>query len=247
MRPDVTIAISTLGDRLSSLPYLPSPGIRYLLLVQSPVEGLALPTDPSVKVVYLDSLGLSHSRNAALTHCETDFLLFADDDHVLDIAGIQALAGVLELDRCLSFAVGQRSRSPKDPFPTQSEMMSRWNTGRVCAPELMVRVADIQRRGVNFDIEFGVGAPHPLGEDYIFVTDMLAAGCKGRRFPIHTGRHEGRSSGDDWHSPIILRARQAVLQRVFRRIHIPVRIAYTMRHWHKFSSIGQAVAFGLGL
>lgn len=240
---DVTIAFSTLGGRAQGILRPPQSGIRYLTLIQSPKKEQKAQRDPRDRIERLDSLGLSDSRNAAISMCETDFLLFADDDHRLDLDSILQLTGTLQEDPSLSFVVGHRARSIGPAKGGRSTKLTRWNTGRICAPELIIRVSSIRQKNVRFDTNFGIGARYPIGEDYVFVTDMLAQGCLGQAFPIITGYHDGPSTGDKWNDRIILEARKAVLKRVFRRLHLLVRLGYTMRHYKKFSDRKDAVHF----
>lgn len=87
--------------------------------------------------------------------------------------------------------------------------------GRACSPELMVRVDAVRAAGMQFDTRFDVGAQHPVGEDYIFVCDMLGARLRGAAFPVVTGAHSGLSTGDNWTDTGILNARRTLLHRCF--------------------------------
>jgi len=230
---DVTVAISTLADGCDGV-VLPPPaaGLRYLVLVQQPPAPLPVWAErPDTQITPLDTLGLSHSRNAALALCQTPFLAFADDDMTLDTDGLRALADALEGAPALGFAAGWRAgRRPVSGARAGIHPLRKHTAGRICAPELMVRIAAVHAAGVTFDPRFGVGAPHPIGEDYVFVCDMLGAGLRGQGFPIVTGTHHGPSTGDDWHSPQVQYARRAVIARSFGRSAPMVRALYALRH-----------------
>lgn len=116
----------------------------------------------------------------------------------------------------LAFSAGWRAgRMPKTGRRAARYRLRKLIAGRVCAPELMVRVDPVRAAGVQFDTRFGVGAQHPVGEDYIFVCDMLGARLRGAAFPILTGAHSGLSMGDNWTDTGILNARRTVLHRCF--------------------------------
>ena len=244
---DITVAISTIGAGIERL-RLPEAhaGLTYLILVQQPPSQITTPevNRPDVRVETLPSVGLSHSRNAAIDLCETPFLLFADDDMVLNPKGISALANQLKQDTDLALAAGWRDGA----FHTyrrskQRHALTLFNSGRVCAPEFMVRMDKIKQSNLRFDTGFGVGTPLPTGEDYIFVTDLLKRGLKAQSFPIKTGQHIGDSTGQIWQNAALLHARRAVLSRVFGPRAPLVACAYTLRHYRKFNGLGAAFAF----
>ncbi|WP_456390950.1 glycosyltransferase family A protein, partial [Profundibacter sp.] len=162
MQPIVTVAISTIGARLGNI-VLPdyTPEIAYLVLVQRP-GSIPLPAElrrKDVTIAQLSTLGLSNSRNAALTQTKTDFLLFNDDDIDLDTSGIIALRKTFNEDPELVLAAGwRRERLPKHGPRAAKHDLRTANSGRICAPELMVRVGAIRGANIAFDPEFGLGA-----------------------------------------------------------------------------------------
>ncbi|MGR3466841.1 MAG: glycosyltransferase family 2 protein [Shimia sp.] len=263
MSARITVATATMTHRLGGLSLPPPDGdICHHIFVQGPAvqdagtEAGGTGTGPlpaeiaergDVTVFPLPSLGLSHSRNAALEAAQTPLLLFADDDMLLDPAGIGALADALMARPRWTIAAGwRRDRFTSQARRARAHRLSVFTSGRVCAPEFMVRMADIRRLGVRFDPDFGVGAPHPVGEDFIFLCDLLRAGARGGSVPIVTGEHRGDSSGLRWDDPALIEARAVVLQRVFGRMTAPVRMAYTLRHRRRFPSPHAARAFALG-
>ncbi|EBA14539.1 4-hydroxy-2-ketovalerate aldolase [Roseobacter sp. SK209-2-6] len=249
--PLVTVAVSTLGQGISRI-RLPAAqaGICYLILLQRPEEAAVEARKPlearlDVQVIALDSIGLSNSRNEALIRAGTPLLLFADDDQALDPAGILALADAFSQDPDLTLAAGWRAeRLPEGASPRQR--LTRFNSGRICAPEFMVNLDRIRAAGLCFDPEFGLGAHHGIGEDYIFTCDILSAGLKGVAFPVITGSHPHDSTGDNWSDPRIMRARQAMITRVFGPWAPVIRLAYALKHRRRMGGMGQGLRFFLG-
>lgn len=255
MRPalTVTLAVSTMGVRAERL-HLPEAraGMDYLVLVQAPVSP-AITTRfagrSDVRVVILDTLGLSKSRNAALKQAEGDLIVFCDDDLALEVDGIAALARVFEGDPDLALAAGWRGKGSGEVMAgrrARTERLTLFNSGRICAPELMVRRAAFGPNEVQFDTEFGLGARHGLGEEYVFVTDALKAGLKGMSLPIVTGQHDDISTGGDWDDPALMRGRQQVLVRVFGPWVWAIRPVYAWRHRRRLGDWRAVLGFALG-
>jgi glycosyltransferase involved in cell wall biosynthesis len=248
--PTLTVALVTVGARLSrvALP-APMPGVDYVVTVQAMAEDAALPDwseRDDVQVWREPSVGVSANRNAGLARATGDLVLFCDDDIRLNLDGITHLRRAFDSDPALALALGWREgRLPAAGAHHRPCRLTALNSGRAAPPEIMVRRRAVSDAGVLFDTGFGIGARYPLGEEYIFVTDLLAKGLKGRSFPVVTGRHDGPSSGDHWADPELLRARAAVLRRVFGPTTLPVRLAYAWRHRMRFHSARAALRFAL--
>ena len=251
----LTVAISAMTDRRAGLVLPPPcPGLRYLLLVQEargPADAGFAPellARDDLRIVPLPGRGLSNSRNAALELSEDPYLAFSDDDLVLEPRGLLLLRDVLRGDDRLDLVAGWRRETlpPRGHRRHVLHRLSLYNSGRVCAPEFMVRRAAVRRRGVRFDPGFGVGAPLPTGEDYIFVTDLLKAGARGLSLPVVAGSHPHPSTGDDWRDPELMQARRAVLLRVFGWRAVGILPLYAWRHRHRFASPRAALAFVFG-
>ncbi|WP_149778250.1 glycosyltransferase family A protein [Roseovarius litoreus] len=250
-RNELTVAIATMGSRLRGIA-LPDPveRLRYLIVVQPP-DGHMLSGQlcgrGDLHVLEVEGLGLSQSRNIALETAETDLVVFADDDMVLRTEGLLALATHLQSRPDLSFVAGWREdRLPKHGRRAGRHMLGLRNSGRICAPELIVRRNRVLGCGVRFDEAFGKGARYGLGEEYVFVADMLRAGMRGEALPVIAGAHRGPSSGDLWDSPALYDARLAVQRRVFGRWAWLVHPLYAMRHARRFGRIGLMLRFALG-
>lgn len=245
---EVTIGISVHVDRIGKIDLQPMrDGIRYLIMVQGgQVMGAAARLDrPDVTVAHVDQPGISQSRSAVIDHCATPLLLFMDDDVTIDLDGVQALAAYLDERPELSLVAGIIER--KDRQPTQTPVaMTRWNTGRAMTPETMIQVAHIRDIGVRFDPRFGLKGKYPLGDEYVFVTDVLKAGRNGMRVPIYLGHHWGPSTGDDWRDPKLLAARRAVLRRVFGAAAPVVTAGFAIKHRRRLGGWPAAMRFVLG-
>ncbi len=243
----VTLAVSAMGrgDIALSAQSLPK-WCRLLVVVQSPHPRLAVhATPPFQQVVRDDGTGLSRSRNHALRLASTDLVLFVDDDMTLDFQGIARLRDEMISDSDLAIAVGWRAGKRPDHHVVPIRL-GKLNSGRVCAPEFMVRKTLIDSKGIRFDERFGVGTDCPTGEDYIFVTDALAAGLRVVSFPVVTGSHPHHSTGDNWKDPNLLCARRKVLTRVFGGWAPLVRVAYAAKHYRSLGGLPGAWSFVRG-
>lgn len=250
MQPAITVAISTMGARMGNIT-LPdqTPEITYLVLVQC-ADSTPLPAAlqrQDVTVANLSTHGLSNSRNAALSQANTDFLLFNDDDIEFFTDGIISLQKTFDHDPDLALAAGwRRERLPTHGPRAKQHALRIGNSGRICAPEFMVRLDAVRRAGITFDTDFGLGAEFGLGEEFVFITDALKAGLKGVGFPIITGSHPDESTGLDWQDPALMRARSAMLGRVFGRKAAVARMAYAWRYRSKIGNTRRCLDFAFG-
>ncbi len=236
----LTIAISTVGSRLPHIDPRALPiqsGWRYLILAQeaAAVEPpAALAARPDIDWLVLDSIGVAASRNRALEAAATDYLLFCDDDIRLLPERIIAFIAAFDSHPDTAILTGQTLRAdmaPIKPYPGREHGLTLFNSAKTGTVEMMVRPAPVRRSGVRFNTAFGAGARHPLGDEYIFIADCLKAGLKGRYIPVAVAVHHGPSSGGDWSSPASAEARARVLDEVFGRLALPVKLAFLARHF----------------
>ncbi|MCG7625979.1 glycosyltransferase family 2 protein [Epibacterium sp. Ofav1-8] len=241
MRLTVTVAISTLGAGVARIRLpKPQPDIDYLILLQAPQDAPAGAEETlqtgrgDVSILARPDRGLSNSRNAGLEQAQGDLVLFSDDDVVLKVEGILTLRDQFARDPDLVLAAGWRAE--RLPKTASVKKLTCFNSGRICAPEFMVHKKKTLALDVRFDLEFGLGAHYGVGEDYVFVTDILRAGGVGCTVPVVIGAHPHTSTGDDWSDPALLAARQAVIGRVFGIWAGPIRFAYGLRHRRRFAN-----------
>ena len=244
----LTIAIATTLARASRLEATALPRDarwRYTILCQGGRPDMAM--RPDLNVVVLEGTGAAASRNAALAHCETDLLLFSDDDVRLLPNGLTRLIDAFAAHPDASLVTGQTllvSGAPEKTYPSRPQRLSLFNAAKVGTVELAVRPARIREAAIRFDERFGAGAEFPAGDEYVFVADCLKSGLEGIYVPIPIAMHDGASSGLDFRSASLTRARARVLERVFGRfLSLPIKLGFMWRHRRRFPSITEAFGF----
>lgn len=245
----VTIGISTLANRMHKIA-LPKamPGVQYLIMVQGGTPDGILPDHARPDVTYhqLDLTGVAQSRSAVMDHCQTPLLLFMDDDVEMRPEGINAMGQYMTAHPGLSIITGTILHQTHSVSNTAPHALTRWNTARIMTPELMVRVAKIRESNLRFDPDFGINGTYPIGDEFVFVTDLLKKGHSGMRVPIVIGTHDGHSTGDIWADAEMLNARQAVLKRVFGRWAVLVQIGFAIKHRRRLGGWPAAIRFAFG-
>jgi len=247
----LTIAYSTLADRAENIE-LPAmrPDQEVLIVVQSPDGGThaAPPARADVRVVRLDGKGVAKSRNAAIDNAFGRYLVFADDDIKFDLASLDAITAHFEECKC-SLVLGQAvdpSGSLRKKYPSAPEWLNRFNSAKAATYEMVIRVPAIRARGIRFDENFGAGATNYLGDEYIFIVDMVKRGLKAHFLPITMAVHPTDSSGSGWGKSEDLRARSVIFSRVFGPLAFVMRAAFITRHRDKVSGFGDLLRFIFG-
>jgi len=247
----LTIAYSTLAARAANIVL---PARRHdqevLIIVQSP-DGTTHPAPPArddVRVVHLEGKGVAKSRNAAIENALGEYLVFADDDIEFDLDSLDAITAHFEQCTC-SLVLGQAvdpSGALRKQYPTEPKWLNRLNSAKAATYEMVIRVSDIKARGIRFDDNFGAGATNYLGDEYIFIVDMVKRGLRAHFLPITMAVHPTESSGSGWGSRDDLRARSVIFSRVFGPAAIPMRFAFIARHRDKVAGVGDYARFIFG-
>lgn len=239
LRPLLTIAYSTLGGRARNI-RLPDAraGIELLMLVQGADAVLMsdLPRRADLRVIALPGRGVARSRNAALDHALGRFLIFADDDITFYPEALDHLLAEFATDPRLALALGQAEDAHgilRKRYPVHPVRLTRFNSAKAATYEMMIRLDPVRAAGLRFDERFGAGMPDFVGDEYIFITDLLKAGLSCRFFPVTLATHPAESSGLRWSGADAMRARKALFHRVFGTAGPVVALLFVARNWRR--------------
>ena len=239
--PLLTIGYSTLGDRVQDIRFPNVADWEYQVHVQ---KAIAKPVKPGV--LYLDSLGVAKSRNSAIAHAKGTYLLFGDDDVVFNekalAEALRYLENHPEVSLLLTSAVDETGNLRKS-YPTKLTELNRFNCARAATYEMIVRVDDVRNYGVLFDEDFGAGAKNHLGDEYIFIADLISRGAECVFAPIPIAMHPATSSGSSWGTKLDRVARARVFRRVFGVMAVPVRLAFASRRITELGGLLNAAKF----
>jgi GT2 family glycosyltransferase len=111
---------------------------------------------------------------------------------------------------------------------------------------MIIRVDAVRQLGVQFDENFGAGAVNYLGDEYIFIVDLIKAGGKAVFAPITIAMHPTESSGSRWGSPADRKARAIIFTRVFGAFAPFVRLPFGLRRLKELGSMKNLLLFTLG-
>lgn len=233
---ELTVAFSSLAERVGDIRITPRPGVEILLCVQGETAGLQVP--PGVdRVLPVPGRGVARSRNAAIQHCRTRYLLFCDDDVEVDFTGVLSAVAHLRTSGeaiALGRAVGPDGQLRKRYRTNRPTRLTRLNSGKAATYEMLIDVEQVREAGVRFDERFGAGTQTYLGDEYLFIAELLHAGLRGHAVPFVFGIHPRSSSGSRWGGPD-LHVRAVVINHVFGRTAPFARLLFA---WRNRRSIG---------
>lgn len=247
----LTIGYSTLADRLKNLipPKVDLPH-EIFISIQNPGKiEFELPINFQFRSVTATEKGVAKSRNIVLSSAETKYLLFADDENTFRGENIKSAISYLEkhpkCDLVLAQAVDTTGALRK-AYPKRVKKLTKFNSAKAATYEMIVRVDSAKSKGVTFDERFGAGADNYLGDEYIFIADLIDKGGAGVFLPLTIAIHPLVSSGSRWGSDADLRARAEVFQRVFGDTAPLIRIAFYLKNLRKFGGLKNLVKFSIG-
>jgi hypothetical protein len=244
----LTIGYSTLADRLKNIS-APEVNVPHevFISIQNP-KGIeySLPTNFDFRSAISIEKGVAKSRNVVLNSTQTKYLLFADDEILFLSDGIKSAISYLEsnpaCDLVLAQAVDNQGVLRKSYSKTEVKL-SKFNSAKAATYEMIVRVESVRNKRVTFDENFGAGAENYLGDEYIFITDLLKKGGRATFLPLTIAIHPEESSGSRWGTDSDLRARAQVFQRVFGFTAPLIRTAFYLKNFSKFGGLKNLFRF----
>ncbi len=243
----LTIGYSTLAERVSNIS-VPQGDFEYLVLVQNPNQ-VSYSAPAIGKLIEVAGKGVAKSRNKAIENCKTDLLIFGDDDVTFHPQQLAKAIEKFEKDPdlvMLLLAANDETVKPRKQYPEKEEKLTLLNSARAATYEMMVRADLVRQLEVRFDERFGAGAELYLGDEYIFITDLIQAGAKCEFAPIFVATHPSDSSGERWGSAQDRKARAAVFTRVFGALAPVVRLAFGLRRMNLLGGPVKVLLFIFG-
>lgn len=223
--PSITLATSTTVDRVSSYTRPDLAGVaKELLLVQGCIGEDHAKGDHlqnGLRTICLEGYGVARSRNRAILECDTDILIFSDDDTAVFREGVIAVHNELKKNTKLDFLLLRsvdHAGNFRKTYPRAGSRASLLNIGRYGTIEIAIRPDRVRREQIEFDTRFGAGTDMPLGDEFLFLASLLDNSLKGRHSSIVIARHEWESSGKS-NSIEAKLSRQAAFKIVFPRLH----------------------------
>jgi len=255
----LTFGFSTLANRLSniSLPDLSNhPDWDVLITVQSgneqsPTEAelAKAPTGKNVEVLSFPGVGVTKLRNQVIKNAKGKYLIFSDDDIVFDEKGLVEAISYLEKTGAgllLGQAVDENGKLRKS-YPSQVQRLNKFNSAKAATYEMIVDLEQVRAAGVLFDENFGAGAEKTyLGDEYIFICDLVSAGIRCDFVPIVLASHPTESSGSGWGTDRDRVARALIFDRAFkgnRTLPFMARVAFGLRKIGKGLTLGTYMRF----
>lgn len=254
----LTLGYSTMAHRVGDIvapPVKDNWGV--LLVIQNPeaiawrgarLAELILKLSTNLDVEELKSVGVAKSRNRNIYLAKSEYLVFGDDDVRFDVSGLEQALKYLdenpEYSLLLGMAVDSQGRDRKR-YPKTIRKLNRFNSARAATYEMIIRVDAVRQFGLIFDEQFGAGAKNYLGDEYIFIVDLLSSGGKAVFVPIVIASHPTDSSGSRWGSDNDRIARAAIFTRVFGKFAPIVRLGFGLRRIKELGGITKLLKFVL--
>ena len=255
----LTIGYSTLAERLKniSIPEVNLPH-EVFISIQNPMNiQYSLPINFEFRSAISNEKGVAKSRNVVLNSTQTKYLLFADDEILFLSDGIKSAISYLESNPACDLVIAQAVDTQgvlRKSYPKTEVKLSKFNSAKAATYEMIVRVESVRKKGVAFDENFGAGAQNYLGDEYIFITDLLknitttkpVTDSRATFLPLTIAIHPEESSGSRWGTESDLRARAQVFQRVFGGIAPLIRAGFYIKNYQKFGGLRNLFKFVIG-
>lgn len=242
----LTVGYSVLADRAKNIAPPHNADWELLIITQG---GVAAKRFPQAKQLALETTGVAKSRNAAIANASGEYLVFADDDIVFSERGLQEAITYLDKNQDVSLVLCRASDTVgklRKNYPQAIKVLGLFNSAKAATYEMIVRVADVKRLGVRFDERFGAGVENYLGDEYIFIVDLIRAGGRARFLPVTIASHPEVSSGSGWGTKRDRVARARVFGRVFGLLAPAVRLAFGLRRLSELGGLGNLCRFVFG-
>jgi len=246
MSENLYILIATVDERISNLPNVlvsEQSGVFYVIThqVTSLLSKNILKTIRELRerkdVIYLlldDIRGVGKNRNHSLAYVKDGIALICDDDIIFCdnfIENVKHSFVSNPTTDVITFKTLSLSGEDYRVYPDDMVKHTQKTITGVGSIEIAFKIDVIKKNGIRFDDEFGPGSfDYPIGEDYIFMSDVLKKGLKAIFMPIGIVKHPELSTGLRFDEKTIY-GRGAVFARVFGFKSLVIDVWYSFRKY----------------
>jgi len=182
----LTLAFSCLGNTLTSLLnnlelITAKENLKILVIVQKWEAKQPEQKSKKIDLVFLDNIGLSRSRNAAIKHANTNYIWFLDDDVALENTDIDDVlniiqTGVTEFYRVKVGCIEWKNKLFKNY--KKLEKVRKINLLQVSSIEIIANLDYVKKSQLLFNENIGLGTVYPSNEENNFLIDAWDSGAK---------------------------------------------------------------------
>lgn len=201
----IEVHIPTVGKRILGIEkyLIHHPRVKYMISHQNYCEInrkdiYALLNRKDIEYFQCDTVGVASNRNNLLNNSSNnELILFSDDDVLYSDQIFDFIINWFNTNDSdfLTFSVGLKNSKNETmiPYPRRRKKLDIYNCGKFGTINLVVKAKAIQE--LRFDILYGPGSKFMIGEDFIFITDLLKRKFKGVFEPTILVYHEAVSTG----------------------------------------------------
>lgn len=225
MQPKIGLVISTLNKGIFNLQALFPAGVDEILIVHQVIDGnedlyksiYSSLEVKGIKIIKMTGAGLSKSRNAGLKSTMSDYLLICDDDAAFESNLIKILQDAIHKfpdGDIFTFKTKTPEGLPYKKYPDTIYVHSKRSSAKVSSIEILIKKSFLEKSKLEFDERFGLGSLFPTGEEFIFLSEAIAAGAKVIYIPEYIVTHPALSSGQRY-SDDLIRSKGALFARTY--------------------------------
>ncbi|WP_214804246.1 MULTISPECIES: glycosyltransferase family A protein [unclassified Exiguobacterium] len=186
----------------------------------------------SFKYINVNETGLSNSRNLAIKNSNSDVSILADDDmiyvdnyeHIIEEAYNEypnADIIVFNVER-----IGGR----KKMYKKSPRKLNIFSIMKVSSVEITFKTAEIKKKNIFFDKDFGAGARFLMGEENIFLKECLRRKMEIQYVPVNIARvNMENSSWFTGYNNEYLKAKGAVFKALFPTLWPVISFQFLIR------------------
>ena len=131
------------------------------------------------KIYNTDDLGVSNSRNMAISKSNADILVFVDNDCVYNDDALEKIISFYEIHKNADMVLFNFDKYDKDIKITRKDGMIGWyNYQRYAAYRITFKRQSIIKNNIKLNVLFGGNSKYSHGEDTIFIREALKNNLK---------------------------------------------------------------------
>lgn len=156
--------------------------------------------DKNITMLSFNERGLSKSRNRGIDNSDADIILLTDDDVIFQSDCDDIITSAFEKNKdadIITFQVKTPEGKLLKHYSKTEFTHNKRSVLKVASIEIAIKKDAIDKYGVKYDEDFGLGSKYVSGEENIFLTECIKKGMNIRYEPKVINIHPKESSGNN--------------------------------------------------
>lgn len=210
--------------------------INIKVLIINQTDNCNILEQNNVKMLNLNEIGLSKSRNRAIENSTGEICIITDDDVKFKNGIFKEIEKIFTENPNIdifTFKYDKYDKNLNKKYKKDSFMHNKFSISKVSSIEIAFRRQSVIQNNIKFDENFGLNSRYLSGEENIFLKDSLDKRLNIMYYPLVIAEHPNETSTSTWSDKKIF-SKGALLYRLYGNLSYLLIFVFGLKKYKEY-------------